>query len=95
MHALIVRLDGDGINDLQFVGDADAMGAAGWIREKAVIVAAAAAKAESVAGEGKAGDEDEVERGDFDGRAVWFGFPNVHLAALEVIERADLARLQF
>ena len=67
MHALIVRLDGDGINDLQVVGDADAMGAAGWIREKAVIVAAAAAKAESVAGEGKAGDEDEVERGDFDG----------------------------
>ena len=67
MHALIVRLDGDGINDLQVVGDADAMGAAGWIREKAVIVAAAAAKAESLAGEGKAGDEDEVERGDFDG----------------------------
>jgi hypothetical protein len=86
MHALIVRLDGDGINDLQVVGDADAMGAAGWIREKAVIVAAAAAKAESLAGEGKAGDEDEVERGDFDGRTVWFGFPDVLLATLEVIE---------
>lgn len=86
MHALIVRLDGDGINDLQVVGDADAMGAAGWMREKAVIVATAAAKAESVAGEGQAGDEDEVERGDFDRLTVWFGFPDVHLAAQEVIE---------
>jgi hypothetical protein len=86
MHALIVRLDGDGINDLQFVGDADAMGAAGWIREEAVVVAAAATKASAIAAEGEAGNEDEVERGDFDWRAVRFGFPDVHLAALEIIE---------
>ena len=86
MHALIVRLDGDGINDLQFVGDADAMGAVGWIREKAVVVAAAATEARTVTREGEAGNEDEVERGDFDWRAVRFGFPDVHLAALEIIE---------
>lgn len=86
MHALIVRLDGDGINDLQFVGDADAMGAAGWIREKAVVVAASTTEARTVTREGEAGDEDEVERGDFDGWTVWFGLPDVHLAALEVIE---------
>jgi hypothetical protein len=62
------------------------MGAALRMGKKAVVVAAAATEARSVTSEGEAGDEDEVERGDFDGRAVWFGFPDVHLAALEVVE---------
>ena len=86
MHALIVRLDEDVVDDLTIVGDADAARFAVWMRKKAVVVAAATAEAESVAGEGEAGDEDEVERGDFDRRTVWFGFPDVHLATLEVIE---------
>lgn len=95
MDALIVIFDGDGMDDLEVVGDADALGAAGGMGEEAVIIAASAAEAGAVAGEGKTGDEDEVERGDFYWRAVRFGFPDVHLATLEVIERANLARLQF
>ena len=86
MHALIVRLDGDVVDDLAIVSDGESMGAAGGMGEKAVVVAATATKARSITSEGEAGDEDEVERCDFDGRTMRFGFPNVHLAVLEVIE---------
>jgi hypothetical protein len=85
MHALIVRLDGDVVDDLAIVSDGEAMGAALRMGEKTVVITAAAAKTESVAGEGEAGDEDEIEGGDFDGRTVRFGLPDVHLAALEVV----------
>jgi hypothetical protein len=86
MHALVMGLDGDVVDDLAIVSDGEAMGSALRMGEKAVVVAAAATEARSVTCEGEAGDEDEIERGDFDGRAVRFGFPDVHLAALEIIE---------
>lgn len=95
MDTLVMGLDRDVVDDLAVVGDGEAMGAAGGMGEEAVVVAAAATEARSVTSEGEARDEDEVERGDFDGRTVRLGFPDVHLAALEIIERADFARLQF
>ena len=85
MDALVVRFDWDVVDDLAIVGDGETMGAALRMGEKAVVVAATATEAHTVTREGEAGDEDEVERGDFDGRAVRFGFPDVHLAALEVV----------
>lgn len=95
MNALVVGLDGDGFDDLSLEGDADALCFALRMGEKSVVVTAAAAKTESVAGEGEAGNEDEVESGDFDGLAVRFRLPDVHLAALEVIHAFDLARTEF
>ena len=95
MNALVVGLDGDVVDDLAIVSDGESMSAAGRIGEKAVVVAAAATKARTVTREGEAGYENEIERGDFDGRAVRFGFPDVHLAALEIIKRLNVARLQF
>ena len=95
MDALIVKLARDAIHDLHIEGDGDALGAALRIGEKTVVVATAATEARTVASESEAGDEDEIKRADFDGRTVRLGFPDVHGAALEVIERADLARLQF
>lgn len=86
MHALVVRFDWDVVDDLAIVSNGEAMGAALRMGKEAVVVTAAATEARSVTSEGEAGNEDEVERGDFDGRTVRFGFPDVHLAALEVIE---------
>jgi hypothetical protein len=95
MHALVVRFDRDVVDDLAIIGNGETIGAAMRMGEKAVVVAAAATEARTVTSECEAGDEDEVERGDFDGRAVRFGFPDVHLAALEIIKRLNVARLQF
>ena len=86
MDALVVGFDGDVIDDLEIKGDSDAACFTVWVREETVVVAAAAAEAGAAAGEGETGDEDDVEGGDFEARAVGFGFPDVHLAALEVVE---------
>ena len=94
MNALVVGFDGNGINDLEIEGDGDTARFAVWMCEEAVVVTTAATEARSITSESEAGDEDEIERGDFDGRTVLFGLPDVHLAALEIIERADMARLQ-
>lgn len=95
MNTLIVRFDGDVIDDLKIEGDADSMRATFWMSEKAVVVAAAAAEACAIAGEGEAGDEDDVERGNVEELIVWLGFPDVHLPALEIIEARDLTWLEF
>jgi hypothetical protein len=95
MYALIVRLDGDGFDDLHIVGDAEAMCFAVWTGEKAVVVAAATAEAESAAGEGETWDEDNVEHSNFEWLTVGFGFPDVHLAALEVFHAMNLTRAEF
>lgn len=71
------------------------MGAACRIREKAVVVAAAATKARAIAGEGEAGDEDDVESGNVEALTLEFRFPDVHRAALKVIKAFDSAWMEF
>ncbi|MEZ5387832.1 MAG: hypothetical protein R3F13_20175 [Prosthecobacter sp.] len=61
MNALIMRLNGNGFDNLQIVGDADPAGAAIRAAEQTVIKAAATAKAKTAPSEGKAGNEDDVE----------------------------------
>jgi hypothetical protein len=94
MDVLVVKLDGEVIDELEIKGDGDAFGTAVGMGEQAVVVTAAASEACACAGEGEAGYEDDVERGDVDGRAVRSWLPNVHLAALEVVEGADEAWLE-
>ena len=86
MDALIVGFDGDVVDDLEIEGNGDALGATSGIRKKAIVVATAAAEACAVAGEGEAGDKNDVERGDVEARAAGRGLPDVHGAALEVVE---------
>ena len=95
MNTLIVRLDGNGIDNLKIVGDANALRAAAWIREQTIVIAATATNAESVTSECESGNENDVESGDFDGIALRFRFPNVHLAALKVLHAVDLPGVQF
>jgi len=60
MDVLIVKLDGDVFHNLDIEGDSDALGAAVRLCKQAVIVATATAKSFSIAGEGKAWNEDNV-----------------------------------
>lgn len=95
MDALIVGLDGDVVDDLKIEGDGDALGAALRMSEEAVVVAAATTETRAIAGEGEAGDEDEVERGDADARAAGQWLPDVHLATLDVVHAGDEAGMEF
>lgn len=70
MHALVVGLDGDVIDDLKVECDTDAMRATLWMREEAVVVATTASETESITRECESRDENDAERGDFDVNAV-------------------------
>ena len=93
MDVLIVKFDGDVIHDLYIERDSDALGAATGMREQAVIVATAATEAHSIMRKSETGNENDVERGDVDGRAVRLRLPDIHLAALEITGGAHLAWL--
>lgn len=95
MHALVVGLRRNAVDDLKTEGDGDASSAALGMSEEAVVVAAAAAEAGTVACESEAGHEDEIEGGDFHERAVAPWLPDVHLASLEVIRVTDEAWMEF
>ena len=90
MDVLIVKLDGDVIHDLNIEGDGDALGAAVWLCKQAIVIATATAKAFSIPREGKAWNEDDVQRGDVDRRAVRLRFPNIHLATMQILDGAHL-----
>lgn len=90
MDVLIVKLDGDVIHDLDIKGHSDALSAAVRLCKQAVIVTTAATKAFPIVREGETGNEDDVERGDFDDRAVRLRLPDVHLAAMQILHAADL-----
>ncbi len=90
MDVLIVKLDGDVIHDLDIEGDSDALGSAVRLCKQAVIVATAATEAFPIVREGKTRNEDDIERGDFDDRAVRLRLPDIHLAAMQILHAANL-----
>ena len=94
MDVLIVKLDGDVVHDLNIKGDRNALGATVWLCKQPVIVATATSKAFSIAGEGKAWNENDVERGDVDRRAVRLRFPDIHLATMQILDGTNLPCLQ-
>lgn len=95
MNTLIVGLTRDGIDDLEIVGDANAMRFAVRMCQQAIIVTAAATDTESFTRKCESGNEDDIERRNFDGLAMRFGFPDVHLATLKIVHAFDLTRSQF
>lgn len=94
MDVLIVKLDGDVVHELNIEGNSDALGTAVWLCKQPVIVATATSKAFSIAGEGKAWNENDVERGDVDRRAVRLRFPDIHLATMQILNGTNLPCLQ-
>ncbi len=94
MDVLIVKFDGDVIHDLDIESDCDALGPALWLRQQAVVIAAAATEAFAIVREGKAGNEDDVERGDVDVWTLRIRLPNIHLATMQILHGAHLPRLK-
>jgi hypothetical protein len=94
MDVLIVKLDGDVIHDLHIEGDSDALGAAAGVSKQPVVVTTAATEALSIMRERETRNENDVECGDIDGRAVQLRLPDVHLAALQIVGGANLAWLE-
>lgn len=94
MDVFIVKLDSDVIDDLYIEGDSDALGTALWPPQQAVVVAAATAQSFTVTRKGKTGNENDVERGDADGRALRLRLPDVHLAATKIFHAPDMPCLK-
>lgn len=94
MDVLIVKLDGDVVHELNIEGNSDALGTAVWLCKQAIVIATATAKAFPIAGEGKARNEDDVERGDVDRRTMRLRFPNIHLATMQIHDGTNLPCLQ-
>ena len=94
MDVLIVKLDGDVVHDLNIEGDSDACRTAVWLCKQPVVKTAAAAQTFPSVRKCKARNKDDVERGDVDGRAVRLRLPDVHLAAVQILQRANLPWLE-
>jgi hypothetical protein len=94
MDVLIVKLDSDVIHDLDIEGDGDALRTALWLRQQAVVIAAASAKAPPIMGEGETGNEDDVELSDVDVWTLRIRLPDIHLAAMQILHGAHLPRLK-
>lgn len=94
MDVLIVKLDSDVIHDLDIEGNSDALGTALGMSQQAVVVATAATQPFPITGEGETGNEDDVERGDVDMRALRIRLPDIHLAAMQILHGAHLPRMK-
>lgn len=91
MDVLIVKLDGDVIDDLDIEGDGNAFRTAQRMSQQAVVIAAATAQAFAITGEGKTGNEDNVELSDADVWTLRIRLPDVHLAAMKVFHASNMA----
>ena len=94
MDVLIVKLDGDVVHDLNIKGDRNALGTAVRLSKQAIVIATATAKAFPIAGEGKARNEDDVERSDVNRRTVRLRLPNIHLATMQILDGTNLPWLK-
>jgi len=94
MDVLIVKLDGDVVHDLNIEGNGDAFGAALRMSQQAIVVAATAPKAFPIASEGKAWNEDDVERSDVYMSALRIRLPDIHLAAMQILDGTNLPWLK-
>ncbi|WP_294384678.1 hypothetical protein [Prosthecobacter sp.] len=94
MNPLIMGFGRDLVNDLTVESNRDALGTKGRVSEQTVVIATTTTETHAVSGKGETGNEDDVERGDVEGRTVISGLPYIHMATLKIIRRVNLPRLE-
>lgn len=94
MDVLIVKLGGDVVHDLDIECHGDAFGTALGVSQQAVVVTATTPKSLPTMGERETWNEDDVELSDIDVRTLRIRLPDVHLAAMQILQGTHLTWLE-